>query len=93
MGNAFLRVSVLLQKNYNNINTMKDSTNEKKTYEPPQLTVVSFKVEQGFATSGMSSLFVHSDEEDEFEQDVNTTFGRTGYGSATNENGNQQSWF
>ena len=71
---------------------MKDLTNEKRLYEPPLLTVVSFKVEQGFAASDMSSLFVHSDE-DELDQDVNTTFGRTGYGSATNENGNQQSWF
>lgn len=69
---------------------MKDSPNEKKTYAPPQLTVVTFKMEQGFATSGMRTLFVHRDE---FDQDVNTTFGRTGYGSATNENGNQQSWF
>ena len=30
---------------------MKDSTNEKKTYAPPQLTVVTFKMEQGFTAS------------------------------------------
>ena len=72
-------------------NTMKDSPNEKKTYAPPQLTVVSFKVEQGFttsATSGMRSLFVHRNE---LDQDVNTTFGRTGYGRESESN--QQTWF
>ena len=61
---------------------MKKTTNKNRTYEAPQWTVVSFKVEQGFATSGTPSLFVHRDE---FDQDVNTTFGRTGYGTAEGE--------
>ena len=65
---------------------MKKTTNKNKTYEAPQLTAVTFKVEQGFATSGFSSLFTH-------QQDEATTFGRSGYGDATVENGNQQSWF
>ena len=30
---------------------MKDLPNEKKTYKSPQLTAVTFKVEQGFAFS------------------------------------------
>lgn len=35
---------------------MKDKE-QKKEYEAPVLTAVSFKVEQGFATSGLLSLF------------------------------------
>ena len=59
-----------------------------KVYDAPALTVVTFKMEQGFATSGMRTLFVHRDE---FDQDVNTTFGRTGYGQESESN--QQTWF
>ena len=55
---------------------------EKKEYQPPRLTVVTFKMEQGFATSGVASYFMHLDE---FDQEVGTTFGRNGYGSATEE--------
>lgn len=67
-----------------------NTTIEKKTYETPQLTVVSFKVERGFALSGVASYFTHLDE---YDQEVGTTFGRSSYGSATEDNGNQQSWF
>lgn len=67
-----------------------NTTTEKKTYETPQLTVVSFKVERGFALSGVASYFTHLDE---YDQEVGTTFGRSSYGSATEDNGNQQSWF
>lgn len=81
MGNAFLRVSVLLQKNYNNINTMKDSPNEKKTYEPPQLTVVTFKMEQGFTASQFSIGRTPID-------DMNEIYGMQDYQV---ENGQQ--WF
>ena len=64
---------------------MKKTTNKNKTYEAPQLTVVSFKVEQGFAGSG--SYFTHKKE---FGQEVGTTFDRTGYGQESGSN--QQSW-
>ena len=64
---------------------MKKTTNKNKTYEAPQLTAVTFKVEQGFATSGLSSLFTH--QQDDYAEDV-TTFSRDGYGSAA-----EQSWF
>lgn len=67
---------------------MKKTTNKNRTYEAPQLTAVTFKVEQGFATSGFSSPFVH---QQDYSEAV-TTFGRSGYGDATVENGNQQSW-
>ena len=67
-----------------------NTTTEKKTYETPQLTVVSFKVERGFALSGVASYFTHLDE---YDQEVGTTFGRSSYGSATEDNGTQQSWF
>ena len=67
-----------------------NTTTEKKTYETPQLTVVSFKVERGFALSGVASYFTHLDE---YDQEVGTTFGRSSYGSATEDNGNQQSWY
>lgn len=60
-----------------------NTTTEKKSYEAPQLTVVTFKVEQGFAESGVASIFMHHD--DVLDQEVNTTFGRSGYGSATEE--------
>ena len=90
MGNAFLRVSVLLQKNYNNINTMKDSTNEKKTYAPPQLTVVTFKMEQGFTASneltGTNSVILG---EWLFGNNSQGEYvGRTEYGSAFGETWN-----
>ena len=62
---------------------MKKTTNKNRTYEAPQLIAVTFKVEQGFATSGMRSLFTHHD--DVLNEDVNTTFGRTGYGTAEGE--------
>lgn len=32
---------------------MNDSTNEKRPYVPPQLTVVTFKAEQGYAFSNL----------------------------------------
>lgn len=35
---------------------MKELSNKNKSYEAPQLTVVTFKVEQGFAESTFSSL-------------------------------------
>ncbi len=69
---------------------MKDSPNEKKNYEAPLLTVVTFKVEKGYAESGIASYFMHLNE---YDQEVGTTFGRSSYGSATEDNGNQQSWF
>ena len=61
---------------------MKKTTNKNKTYEAPQLTAVTFKVEQGFATSGFSSLFIH--QQDGYAEEA-TTFGRSGYGDATVE--------
>ena len=68
-----------------------NTTTEKKSYEAPQLTVVSFKVEHGYTTSCHASIFMHHD--DVLDQEVNTTFGRSSYGSATEDNGNQQSWY
>lgn len=40
---------------------MEKSSNEKKTYEAPQLTAVSFKVEQGYAAS--TRMFWNGDED------------------------------
>ena len=63
---------------------------EKKDYHPPRLAVVTFKVEQGFAESGVASYFNFT-HLDEYDQEVGTTFGRTGYGQESESN--QQSWF
>lgn len=43
--------------------------NNKRPYEAPQLTVVSFKVEQGFAGSGVLSslMFWENSEQDNME--------------------------
>lgn len=65
-------------------------TIKNKPYEAPQLTAVTFKVEAGFSASGdMRSLFTFQNVNDEYEE---TTFGRSGYGNAA-ENDHQQSWF
>ncbi len=66
---------------------MKELSNKNKSYEAPQITAVTFKVEQGFATSGLTSLFVHQQQED-FED---VTFSRDGYGSAA-ETGYFDTW-
>ena len=51
---------------------------EKKTYEAPSLTVVSFKVEQGFAGSGpFSSLMFWENNDDEQVEDYETSNGWT----------------
>lgn len=67
---------------------MKKTTIKNKPYESPQLTAVTFKVEEGFSGSDMRSLFTIQTVNDEYEA---TTFGRTGYGQESVSN--QQSWF
>ena len=66
-------------------NKKKPTTNDKKPYEAPALTVVSFKMEQGYAMSltFYALAFGNSAAEDEYMEAE-----RTGYGSANNE-----SWF
>ena len=71
-------------------NTMKDSPNEKKTYAPPQLTVVTFKMEQGFTASneltGTNSVILG---EWLFGNNSQGEYvGRTEYGSAFGETWN-----
>ena len=69
---------------------MKKTTNKNKTYEAPQLTAVTFKVERGYAFSDLNSSFIHQDANQHVE---NTTFGRSTYGEATEVSNTQQSWF
>ena len=59
-----------------------NTTTEKKPYEAPQLTVVSFKVERGYATSIVTlGLIIDGQNEDEYVD-------RNDYGNA-----NTESWF
>lgn len=57
---------------------MKDLTKDKRPYEAPQLTVVSFKVEQGYAFSGVSSS--------------RNSYGNGG-DDPNDQSGNNQTWF
>ena len=54
---------------------------EKRPYEAPQLTVVTFKTERGYAASGLFALGRHDGE----EEDV--------YGMQDYEVQTEQSWF
>lgn len=40
---------------------MDNYSKDKKPYEAPRLTVVSFRVEQGYALSGLTNVFLLSD--------------------------------
>lgn len=48
---------------------MNNLSKDKKPYEAPQLTVVTFKVERGYATSGVPSslMFWENSEQDNME--------------------------
>lgn len=58
-----------------------NTTTEKKTYETPHLTVVSFKVEQGFAGSQFTLGRAPAD-------DMNEIYGMQDYQVET-----EQQWF
>ena len=56
--------------------------NEKKQYEAPELTVVEFKVERGYAQSGGGSMNLNTTD------DVNEGYQiRLGWGRSTEDNG------
>ena len=62
---------------------MNSLSKDKKQYEAPQLTVVSFKVERGYAASGVLSLFSsepdYGDEALEDRQDGGNWGGTDGW--------------
>lgn len=56
--------------------------NEKKQYEAPELTVVEFKVERGYADSAVGTMTLNSTD------DVNEGYQiRSGWGRSTENNG------
>ncbi len=66
-------------------------TIKNKPYESPQLTAVTFKVEEGFAVSGDTRLFfTFQTVNDEYEE---TTFGRKTYGDAAEQSNTAGTWF
>lgn len=60
-----------------------------KHYEAPQLSVDTFKVEEGFALSGVTSRFFYH----EYNGDDDAYFGRDDYGTASTSDDTQQDWF
>ncbi len=52
-------------------------TKDKRPYEAPQLTVVSFKMERGFAESGLAKFFLVN----QYNQESNTIESREDDGS------------
>ena len=49
---------------------MNNPSKDKKKYEAPHLTVVSFKTEQGYAASGLRSLALSGDQPDYGDESV-----------------------
>lgn len=66
---------------------MKDSTNEKRPYEAPLLTVVSFKVERGFAGSGPLGLSLAWSSNDEDPWSNGGSSGGSRFGGGWTDNG------
>ncbi len=58
--------------------------NEKKLYEPPALTAVTFKAEKGYASSNLSLIAISSI----INSEQSSAVSRDGYGTANSDNWN-----
>ena len=64
---------------------MKELVNDKKPYEAPQLTVVSFKTERGYAASNLLTMVAISTL---INAEQSSAVSRSDYGTAVDDNWN-----